>query len=149
MKRVITPPLGERRERQYAGDESDSVVDSARAKERSMRAVVHEHERSDEQAGDDEVEAKRKGQGPRVQRVDSPHRGRERDERRDQLKRRAPRARANVRPDHVAPIRARMGRLELGQRPNFVTFSAAGPFCPWTTSNSTRSPSASVLKPPP
>ena len=32
-------------------------------------------------------------------------------------------------------------------RPSFVTFSAAGPLAPWTMSNSTRSPSASVLKP--
>src|SRR6202035_772888 len=30
-----------------------------------------------------------------------------------------------------------------------VTFSAAGPLLPWTTSNSTRSPSARLLKPEP
>ena len=35
----------------------------------------------------------------------------------------------------------------LGYRPTFVTFSAAGPFWPCTTSNSTFSPSASVLNP--
>src|SRR5436190_23951551 len=33
--------------------------------------------------------------------------------------------------------------------PTLVTFSAAGPFWPCTTSNSTFSPSASDLKPPP
>jgi hypothetical protein len=32
-------------------------------------------------------------------------------------------------------------------QPSLVTFSAAGPFWPWTTSNSTRSPSARDLKP--
>jgi len=31
--------------------------------------------------------------------------------------------------------------------PSFVTFSAAGPFWPWTISNSTRSPSARLRKP--
>ena len=33
------------------------------------------------------------------------------------------------------------------ERASLVTFSAAGPFWPWTTSNSTRSPSASDLNP--
>ena len=43
------------------------------------------------------------------------------------------------------PIRAQDAR----QLPSFTTFSAAGPFSPWTTSNSTRSPSARLLKPSP
>src|SRR5690348_16192286 len=33
--------------------------------------------------------------------------------------------------------------------PTFVTSAAWGPFCPWTTSNSTLSPSARDLKPEP
>jgi hypothetical protein len=35
--------------------------------------------------------------------------------------------------------------LQLLQGYSFLTFSAAGPFCPCTTSNSTRSPSARLL----
>ena len=78
-----------------------------------------------------------------------PHEHREETERRHQLKRRAPRVRADKRLDRAAPVRSRVGSDLLVQRPSFVTFSAAGPFWPWTMSNSTRSPSASVLKPPP
>ena len=108
-QRVITPPLRERRERQHAGHESDGLVDLPRAEERPVRAIVHQHERSDQQSGDDEVETKGQGQGPRVHHVDGPHGSRQRDERGRQLKRRAPRVRAKVRPDHVAPIRTHEG----------------------------------------
>src|SRR5689334_5586814 len=42
---------------------------------------------------------------------------------------------------------ARSFKRAAAQRPILTTFSAAGPLAPWTMSNSTRSPSASVLKP--
>src|SRR6185437_919572 len=53
------------------------------------------------------------------------------------------------RADRIGPALQYTGveRERSAQRPSFVTFSAAGPFAPWTRSNSTRSPSASVLKP--
>ena len=59
----------------------------------------------DEQSGDDEVETKRHEEGPRVQRVDGPHCSGERDEGGHELKRRAPRVRTEIRPDHAAPFR--------------------------------------------
>ena len=47
-----------------------------------------------------------------------------------QLERRAPRIRADKRLDYAAPVCSRGGSDLLGQRPSFVTFSAAGPFWP-------------------
>ena len=44
---------------------------------------------------------------------------------------------------------ATIGLVRATQSSSFVTFSAAGPFSPSTRSNSTRSPSASDLKPSP
>lgn len=41
------------------------------------------------------------------------------------------------------------GDLSHAYRPSFTTFSAAGPFWPWTMSNSTFSPSARDLNPEP
>jgi RNA-directed DNA polymerase len=56
---------------------------------------------------------------------------------------------ANVLLDEVDRMLERRGhRFSPGSTQSMrLTFSAAGPFWPWTRSNSTRSPSASVLKP--
>lgn len=150
MQRVIAPPLQKGRQCEHAGRESHRVVQAVRDKERSVRAITHDDERAHQPAGRRHPEQQRERERVRQNDVDSPHQCRERQERRDELKRRAPRVRADERLDCAAPIRSREGSDWLAQRlPNFVTFSAAGPFCPCTMSNSTRSPSVSDLNPPP
>src|SRR5689334_1399060 len=81
--------------------------------------------------------------------MDCPHTGGKGAECGDQLKRRTSRVRTEIGADHAAQVRALVECRVSAQRANLVTFSAAGPFCPCTTSNSTRSPSTSDLKPPP
>src|SRR6185503_2920024 len=154
MQRVIVPPMSERRQRHDAGQKSDDVIEPARREERTVRAVVHENERADEPAGGRQREQEGGDERPAAREVNGHDTRDQRNKRRYQLKRRAPRIRADERLDCAAPVRSRRGRYRGGgdwtvQRPNFVTFSAAGPFWPCTMSNSTRSPSASVLKPSP
>ena len=128
MQRVIATPLCEWRQGQYAGHETHQVVRRARGQERPVRAVVHEDEGADEQAGDWQREEQRNDDRPVERDVDAAHQHGERSQCRRELKRRAPRIRAGVRLDGAAPVRSRGRSERIIQRANFATFSAAGPF---------------------
>ena len=59
VQRVVAPPLGKRRQREHAGDESHRVGQRAGREERPVGAVVHDDERAHQQPGGDRGEQQR------------------------------------------------------------------------------------------
>ncbi len=106
---VVLRPLGVGREGQGARDEADQVVGPPRAKEGAVAAVVHDDERSDQEAGGHERERERQPVADAQREVHRHERAGEREQGHRELRHAAAQARVLVRGDGGAPLGARGG----------------------------------------